>query len=149
VEVAALHRVWFEEILTAGRLERVEEIFAPDHVLHVIGSPELPGEGRPVLRLARALRRAAPDLRFVVDRQIVSADHVVTQFQGSGSHHGNFGPLPPTHRFVAVDGVEIARVKAGKIAESWLHADLFGMAIQAGVIRVQPPPPADKPPERQ
>lgn len=133
-----------------GRLERIEELFAPDHVLHVIGSPEIPGEGRPILRLARLYRRAAPDLAFKLQHQFAAGDRVVTQFEVSGTQHGYFGPVAPSHRFVSVEGVEIVRVAAGKIAETWLYADLLGAVVQIGAIAISPPPPPTRAPaERQ
>ncbi|MDP9370811.1 MAG: ester cyclase, partial [Chloroflexota bacterium] len=68
-----------------------------------------------------------PDLRVVVEDLIAEGDRVVSRFVLHGTHLNPFLGLAPTGNAVVVPGVAIDRVSGGRLAESWVNLDLFGL----------------------
>ena len=121
----ALIRRWLDEVLTQGYTVRVDEIFAPNYVLH---GPSLAQEvhGREGIgRYVATLRAASPDLRFTVEDQIAEGDMVVTRWSASGTHQERFLDFAPTGNQMAMTGIEFDRVVDGKIDEAWVSYHLF------------------------
>jgi steroid delta-isomerase-like uncharacterized protein len=120
----ALVRRWLDEVLTQGNLRRVDELFAPNYVLH---DPSFPQEvhGREGIRRYVAASRAAyPDACFVVEDQIAERDMVVTRWTARGNHRGEFLGTPPTGSWVTITGIEFDRIVGGKIDEAWVSYHL-------------------------
>lgn len=130
-EHKALVRRWFDEVLTSGDVEQVDELFALNYVLHgptVI--QEVHGhEG--VKRYVARYRAAYPDVCFVVEDQIAEDDMVVTRWTARGSHRGEFLGIPPTGKQMTMTGIEFDRVVAGKIEEAWVSYHLFTDSVLA------------------
>ena len=144
-ELMAYARRFPEELLTQGDLAVADEVLAPD-CLHHAPAPLAPGiEG--MKRWARALRRAFPDLRAVVEDEIAEGDRVVQRITLSGTHRGEYCGLPPTSRRVTWQLVAIQRLGPdGKVAEQWTSWDQLSVLRQletppsaAGVGRIGEP----------
>ena len=116
----ALVRRWLEEVLTGGNLELVEELFAPNHVLHDPSFPRDVHGPEGAKRYAAAYRSAFPDARFVVEDQIAEGDKVVSRWTARGTHRGEFLGIAPTGEGVAVTGIEFDHVVGGRIGEAWV-----------------------------
>jgi steroid delta-isomerase-like uncharacterized protein len=133
-ENKAITRRFLEEIFAGGNLELVNEIFAPNFVLH---DPSVPQQvrGPEGIRQYIAMYRAAyPDTHFTIEDQIAEGDKVVTRWTGQGTHQGELMGVPPTGRRVTVAGIEVDRIAGGKIEETWVSYDALGMMQQLGVI---------------
>ncbi len=120
----AIVRRYFEEVCGAGRLEIADEIFTEDFGAHgTIRGPEA------ARRAAQDLRDAFPDIRFEIDDLVAEGDRVVAKVTCAGTHRGPFLGVPPTGRQVRFTGVELAVLRAGRIAaEAWHvvdHADIL------------------------
>jgi len=125
----------FFEAWNARDLDAFDEIVAPDAVTHDPQSPfsDIRGsEG--AKRLAEMYHAAYSDSRFEVHEQIAEGDLVVTRWTGKGTHDGELMGMPPTGKWVEVDGVAIDRISGGKIVESWNCFDALGMMQQLGAI---------------
>jgi steroid delta-isomerase-like uncharacterized protein len=130
-------RRFLEEIFTAGNLELVDELFAPDYVLH---DPVLPDEVRGpegMKRYVSMYRAAYPDTHFTIEDQIAEGDEVVTRWIGQGTHEGELMGIPPTGKQVTVTGIEVDRVSGGKMQQTWVNYDALGMMQQLGVVPQQ------------
>ena len=122
-----------EEVLNDGRFERLDELVLEDFV----ELDPLPGQsqGREGLReMLRQMRAAFPDIHWVVDEMIGEAVNVCTRFTWTGTQRGPFLGVPATGRNVAVKGIVIDRLNAGKMAESRILMDTLGMMQQLGVV---------------
>ncbi len=87
-ENKAITRRFLEEIFAGENLELVDELFAPNFVLH---DPSVPQEVRGIEAMKQYItmyRTAYPDTRFVVEDQIAEGDMVVTRWTGQGTHQG-------------------------------------------------------------
>jgi len=124
-ENKALVRRWIDEVLTRGDIRRVDQLFAPNYVLH---DPSLVQEvhGREgIERYVRALRAASSDICFAVEDQIAERDMVVTRWTARGTHQEEFLGIPPTGNQMTMTGIEFDRVVDGRIDETWLSYHLF------------------------
>ena len=134
---AAIVQRFVYEVINNGRYEVCDEIVAEDF----LELDPFPGQrqGREGLKEVIAVFRAAfPDIHWVVEESIASGDKVVTRFTWTGTHRSPFLGIPATDRPVTVKGVVIDRLVNGRMTDSRILMDTFGMMMQLGVI----PPPA-------
>lgn len=133
-ENKAVVRRFLDEVFGGGDLELVDEIFAPDYVLH---DPAVPGDvvgTEGIKQYVNMYRGAYPDTHFTIEDQIAEGDHVVTRWKGQGTHRGELLGIPPTETLVTVTGIEFDRVSGGKLEETWVNYDALGMMRQLGVV---------------
>jgi steroid delta-isomerase-like uncharacterized protein len=132
---ATVRRV-FDEVFNQGNLSVVDELFAPDYVLHDPGI--LRGELRGLEALKEQwvsmLRTAFPDLRIVIDDQVAEGDKVASRYTGTGTHQGELRGFPPTNNRLEVTGTITSRFAEGQIVEEWNNIDSMGMMQQLGIV---------------
>lgn len=129
-------RNFIEDVLNRGNLEAAGRYFWDDMVEQV----PLPGQGPGLEGLKTVLhgfRTAFPDIHWKIEEQIAEGDKVVTRFEWSGTHQGNFLGVPATGRVVKVWGIVIDRLESGKIKDTRILMDALGLMMQLGVF---PPP---------
>jgi steroid delta-isomerase-like uncharacterized protein len=129
-------RLVLEQMWGEGRLEIADELYAPDYVDHVARGPE-PGEVNGIDGIKQAVsafRRAFPDLTYIVDEELAEGDLVVARFTARGTHLGPFLGLPPTGKVVAYSGIDMNRIRDGKIIESWVNYDALALLQQLGIV---------------
>ena len=123
-----------EEVWNQGKLDVVDELYAPDYVYHDPGNPQ-GWHGQEGIRQAVSTYRAAyPDLHFAVEDVVAEGDRVVLRWTGTGTHQGNLMGIPPTGKHVTTPGMNLIRYEAGKAVEEWSGWDTLGMMQQIGVI---------------
>jgi steroid delta-isomerase-like uncharacterized protein len=128
-------RRFLEEAWNKGNLAVLDEIIATDHVNSGPNTiPGLPNGPEGVKQLVTTYRNAFPDVHFTIDEQIAEGDKVVTRWSEEGTHEGELAGLPATGKSTNVTGIAVYRIANGKIAESWLIFDQFGLMQQLGVI---------------
>lgn len=126
------------EIIGEGRMDLIDEIYAPNYVEHDL-HPGIP-QGRDGLRtFFPALRAAFPDLKCVIIHEMHGEKHLV-HLRMSGTMTGDFPMMPGTGKFATWDEMHLSAMANGKITEHWAVIDQLGMLQQLGVIA--PPPGA-------
>ena len=126
-------RKYFEEVLSTGELNLLDELVAADVVHHAA----MPGQspGRAGLReVATTLRTAFPDFTISIHDLIAKDDKVAVRMSISGTHRGALGELAATGRRVQFEELVILRLQGGKLAELWSMPDRLAMLTQLGVI---------------
>lgn len=126
-------RQFLEETINQGQIDTAAQYFWEDMVEQV----PFPGQGPGVEGLKdvlRGLRAAFPDMHWAVEEQIAEGDKVVTRFEWTGTHRGNFLGVPATGRPVKVWGMVIDRFEEGRIKDTRILMDTLGLMIQLGVI---------------
>ena len=126
-----LHR-WFEEVWNQGQEEAIDELLAPDAVVHGLGPEEIRGPSA-FKPLYRNFRTAFPDMRFTLERAMVDGDMVAVCCEVTATHSGDGFLDAPTHKPVRLHGMCMARVKDGKIAEGWNNFDFLTLYQQLGM----------------
>jgi steroid delta-isomerase-like uncharacterized protein len=132
-ENKAVVRRLLQDVWNRGDLDRLVEIVAPQFIRHG-PMPEDETRGpQGVGALISAYRATYPDLRVTVEDQIAEGSLVVTRWAASGTHRGELMGIAPTGRQIAVPGVIVDRIGAGKIEVEWAYYDAMRMFRQLGV----------------
>jgi steroid delta-isomerase-like uncharacterized protein len=87
-----------------------------------------------VRALIRELRRGFRHLKFRVEDAFTDTDRAAVRWTVSGTHEGEFMGVPPTHKAVSVEGIEVVRVADGRIAEDPAVWDALGLMRQPGAV---------------
>lgn len=110
-----------EEVLNGGRLELVDDLYAP----------ELAAAAR---RWIAPFRTSFPDVHMEVLELIAEDDQVVGRFVCSATHQGEWlGHAPTGRRFERVDEVSIFRLRDRRIVQVWSLEDNLGRLQQLGL----------------
>jgi steroid delta-isomerase-like uncharacterized protein len=128
---AIVLRHW-EEVVSKGKLDLIDEIFAPDFVAHEADQDIRGPEG--VRQFIVMLRAAFPDLQVTVEDVLAEGDKVVQRWSARGSHQGELMGLAPSGKRISVAGITISHFEGGKVAEEWELYDTMGMMQQLGAI---------------
>ena len=129
----ALAQRWLEEVWNKGDLNLIDELIAPEYVLHDPMRPGLKGRAG-IKESIRMFRQAFPDLTFTVEDQIAETDKVVTRYTVQGTHLGPLMGIPATGKQGMITGIDIYRISNGQIAEAWSNWDTLGLLQRIGVI---------------
>ena len=117
---AIMRRVW-EEIFDEGKSEKVDEFFTNDHVYHIPGGREIKGiEG--FKKFNDWVHESFSELHFTAGNLMADGDNVVTHYTMKGTHKNN--------KKLVLQGVIIARIAGGKVAEQWEIFDRLEMYSQ-------------------
>jgi steroid delta-isomerase-like uncharacterized protein len=138
-ENIAVTQRFVEEVINQGRFEAADALVEEDFV----ELDPLPGQrqGREGLKeVVGMMRTAFPDIHWVIEETVASGDKVVSRFKWTGTQRGDFLGIPATGRKVTVPGVVIDRLNAGRMADSRILMDIFGLMQQLGVIPGPPNP---------
>ena len=116
------------ELWNAIGVEGVDEIFAEDS-----DDPQLAHRtGRPVTldsfkEWLRALVQAMGDPKFEEHETVAEGDRVLVRWTVRGIHSGTIWGVPPTGRPIAIEGVNLFRLRGGRIVERRSHLDPAGV----------------------
>lgn len=128
-DAAVIVRRLHTELLAARDTAVLDDFFAPDFVSHTT-PPELPEGIEGVRRFFAMFRDAMPDVEVTIDELIADGDRAAVATTISGTHTGELLGLPATGRRVEVVGVDMVRVRDGKIVEHRGLTDTVGLMRQ-------------------
>jgi len=129
-----LIRRYFDEIWNNGKLDVLNEIISPDYINHNPGiANPIPGpEGlKPIIV---AIRKAFPDLRYVIENIVATDTQVAIHTTMHGTHKGDFFGIAPTNKMIRVSQIQIERIENNKIIEHWRVTDELTLLKQLGQI---------------
>jgi steroid delta-isomerase-like uncharacterized protein len=134
----ALVRRIFEECWNRGDLTNLDQILSSDYVEHDPADENFGadfGSGPDYFRKTHQTYRSAfPDLKFEIEDLIAEGDRVVARWTTTGTHRGDLMGISPTGKRTSVKGVSVHRIAGGRIKESWIQWDAFGLMRQLGAI---------------
>jgi ketosteroid isomerase-like protein len=117
----AVVRRLVDEVLNGGRLDVIDELYAPS----------LAPEAREWIA---PFQTSFPDMRMEIVDLIAAEDQVVGRFTCSGTHLGEWlGHAPTGRRFEAIDEVSIFRFREGRIVDVWSLEDNLTRLEQLGL----------------
>ena len=125
---------YFEEVWNDGKLDVLDEIISPDYINHNPGMPNpVPGpEGlKPIIA---GIRKAFPDLKYVIKNMVISDNQVAVHTIMQGTHAGDFFGIAPTDKIIKVSQMQIERIANNKIIEHWRVTDELTLLKQLGQI---------------
>jgi predicted ester cyclase len=106
----------------------LEETFAPEATIEVVGGPPGAGDLESYANGLRALLAAFPGLQFTVDEQLPAGEGgevIVTRFTARGTHRGDQLGFPATGKSVTFQGIIVDRHEI---------VDALGLFQQLGVV---------------
>ena len=130
----------YEEAWNKRRLEVLSDLVSPSHALH---GPNISGSsiGPEAYKRQVALFVAAfPDLRWTIEDTVTEKDKVVVVWNFTGTHKSEFMGVPATNKKVSVDGITVHEIGKGKIMDSYVNWDIWGLMQQLGVVPAQGKP---------
>lgn len=130
-ENKALAKRAFEDLLSGGRFELAEQLYAKDFVNHGVHQDISLAEDQAALK---GWHQAFPDVKIVPEKLIAEGDLVTIYWIASGTNTGTGNGLPATGRKVKQAGITIWRIVNGKIKEEWSAFDQLSMMQQLGLL---------------
>jgi steroid delta-isomerase-like uncharacterized protein len=121
----------FEEILSKGRLELAEQLYAKDFVNHGIHRNASLEEDQAALK---GWHQAFSDISIVPEKLIAEGDLVTVYWIARGTNTGTGNGLPATGKKAELAGITIWRIVDGKIKEEWSAFDQFSLMQQLGLL---------------
>lgn len=137
----ALVRRYLSEVLSAGRLELLDDLLSPDFVDSTPGAPR-DVRGPELVRTAqRRAREIFPEVEYKVEDLIAEGDKVVARYTVRATSRST-GSSPG--RPIEVTGITVFRIAEGQIRETWIVNDQVEMFLQLGYT-LEAPKPAPAP----
>lgn len=124
---------YYEEVLNARKVEILDDLAVSDYDEH---SP-FPGQPNGLEGLkarAGALLSAFNPYVFTIRDLVAEGDTVVAYWTNVATHSGSFMGIPPTGRVVTLSGIDIHRIRDGKMAEHWHVVEELQMMQQLGLV---------------
>jgi predicted ester cyclase len=123
-----------DDIWNRGDLAVIDEVMSATAKYHGPHMPNGIGDRETWRRAIGMYLGAFPDSHVRFDELIVSGDTVVGRWSATATHTGPLPGVTPTGRRIAIGGITIYRIEAGKIIEAWEQLDMLGMWQQLGVV---------------
>lgn len=121
----------FGEILSKGRFELAEQLYAKDFVNHGIHRDATLEEDQAALK---GWHQAFPDVVVTAEKVMAEGDLVTVYWIARGTNTGTGNGLPATGKKAELAGITIWRIVDGKIKEEWSAFDQLSMMQQLGLI---------------
>jgi steroid delta-isomerase-like uncharacterized protein len=132
----ALAKRAFEELLSKGRFELAEQLYAKDFVNHGIHREISLAEDQAALR---GWHQAFSDISIVPEKLIAEGDLVTIYWIARGTNTGAGNGLPATGKRAEIAGITIWRIVDGKIKEEWSAFDQLSLMQQLELLPNQKP----------
>jgi steroid delta-isomerase-like uncharacterized protein len=123
-----------DELISSGNLAVLDEVFDEEVVSYDASEPE-PIRGRDAYRAGvEEVLAAFPSRHIRIEDQISEGDRVVTRWTFTGRHDGELLGIPATGVDVEFNGIDIHRIRNGRIVEEWSSWDTLGLMRQLGAV---------------
>jgi predicted ester cyclase len=124
---------WKDEIWNKRNVNIIDELYAPDYVGHIVGTPG-PVRGREALKQLIAAYFTAFGIHITSEFLVAEGDMVVVYDTFRFKHTGAFQGIPATGKEATMTSTDIYRIVDGKIVEQWVEGDLLSLMQQLGVL---------------
>jgi steroid delta-isomerase-like uncharacterized protein len=126
-------RDFIDSLFTKGDLGAVDDYLADDFVNH--DPPVGVSADREGMRAAGSIFRAAfPDWHSDVHLLVGEGDIVVERFTASGTHKGELFGVAASGKVISLPGINVFRIRDGRIVERWGRLDELGLFRQLGLV---------------
>ena len=115
-----------------GAAEDATEIFSDDFVAYMPGQP--PMDRTTFEHYVAGTAAVFPGYTYEIHDQIAQGDLVANRVTWRGVHSGNLAGVPATGRSIELRGINMFRVKDGRVVEQWAELDMLGLLQQIGAI---------------
>ena len=129
----AFIRNLYAEVYNDGRVDLIDDLYAPDVELHIAGILEDPFGPEPIKQLVTMTRTAFPSIHVTVDDLIAAEDRVVACVSFTGTFQGIGMGASPRANLSWWRRIDVYRILNGRIVEQWGDRDDYAMLQRLGV----------------
>lgn len=108
------------------------EIFDSGFVAYMPGQP--PMDRARFEQFVAGFGVGFPGYTYAIEDQIAQCDMVANRVTWLGIHGGEFAGIAATGRPIQMDGINIFKVKNGRVMAQWAELDFFGLLEQIGAL---------------
>jgi predicted ester cyclase len=129
----AIIRRFIEEIENTGDVTNIHEFISEDYVeVHEGERHQIGIKG--AIDHIQGVRHVFPDLKLSIEDQISEGEWVATVYSVTGTFKNEWFGMKPTGKPITFTGVNMDRVKDGKIIEHGGASNLLNPLLNAGAI---------------
>ena len=125
---------FIDRLFSQGDLTAVDDYLADDFVNHDPPYPGAPSDREGMRNAAVLFRAACPDWHSTAEQYVSEGDVVVERFTASGTHSGELFGVAPTGNTLNLAGINIFRIRDGRIVDRWGRLDDLGLQVQLGLV---------------
>jgi len=126
-------RRFVEEIENTGDVTNIHQFISEDYVEVHDGETFQKGIKGAIDHIL-GVRRVFPDLKMTIEDQISEGEWVATSYSVKGTFKEEWFGMKPTGKSITFTGVNMDRVRGGKIIEHGGASNLLNPLMKAGVI---------------
>lgn len=120
------------ELWQTGNIDLVDELFAPDYVMH---GPKGEQEGlEPFKQIVKNFHDDLSDLQVHYEHVAIGEDTVAYVWKMNGVAQSGTQEQSNSSQKVAISGVILARIEDGRFIEEWRNNDVIGLLAQLGIM---------------
>jgi steroid delta-isomerase-like uncharacterized protein len=121
------------DAVNAGDVDGILALVSDDITVHT-SVPGIPPGREGFRQFVGVFLTAFPEQHTELHDLVAEGDRVAVLHTHHVIHGGEFAGLPATGKQASVDGLELFRVRDGRVAEMWHHDDLLSLLQQLGAI---------------
>lgn len=126
-------RSYIEQIENTGDVSKIRE-FISENYTEIHEGERYPIGIQGAIDHILGVRRVFPDLILTIEHQISEGEWVVTVYSVTGTFKDEWFGMKPTGEPITFTGVNVDRIRNGKIIEHGGAANLLDPLLKAGVI---------------
>ena len=126
-------RQYIERIENTGDVSNIGEFISQDYT-EVYEGERYPIGIQGAIDHILGVRRVFPDLILTIENQLSEGEWVVTTYSVTGTFKDEWFGMKPTGKSITFTGVNVDRIRDGKIIEHGGAVNLFDPLLKAGVI---------------
>lgn len=128
-------KYFYEQIFSKNLINEIENYVDAECTLRV-GKEIVPMGVDGMKKHIAEVRNTYPDFSVQVIRQFSENEYVISEIVAEGTHSGEFLGIKPTHKKLTFTGVDIDKVKRGKIVEHSGAINTFETFIKENIIKL-------------
>jgi predicted ester cyclase len=130
----SIMRQFIERIENTGDVSGIGEYISEDYT-EIYEGQRYPIGIQGAIDHVLGVRRVFPDLILTIENQIAEGEWVVTSYSVTGTFTEEWFGMKPTGKPITFTGVNVDRIKDGKITEHGGAANMLDPLLKAGVIQ--------------
>jgi len=126
-------RRFIDEVENTGNVSSIREFISEDYT-EIYEGQSFPIGIQGAIDHVLGIRHVFPDLKITIKNQISEGDWVATVYSVTGTFNNEWFNMKPTGKQITFTGVNVDRIKNGKIIEHGGAVNIFEPLLNAGVI---------------
>lgn len=127
-------KYFYEIIVSQNLLEQVHE-YVSEECKVKIGEQSIPIGVEGMIQHLADVKKTYPDYTMKIIRQYCEGDYIVSEFIMEGTHEGEWLGMKPTNKKLSFTGVDIDKIKDGKIVEHGGAVNTFDTLFAEKIIK--------------